>query len=68
VVVDTGSSWLTIKSCLSAAQCHFREVGLRNKTTGKKAIHPKTGKHWKIWKPDITYHSNTSISSTLTNN
>jgi hypothetical protein len=28
VVFDTGSDWLTIKSCLTEAHCHMKKVGL----------------------------------------
>ena len=56
VVYDTGSSWLTVKACITKANCHMSEQEV--KSNGHTVMDPKTHKPKKMKGYDVAYYTN----------
>lgn len=59
VVFDTGSNWLTVKSCLSGMHCHVGPKKVMNPKSGKP-LKDNNGKDVKVNKTDVVYYWNQS--------
>lgn len=71
VVLDTGSDWLTIKSCLTEAHCHMKKV--RKKKPGEEnkddePIDEGDPSVQSMLKADTVYYMNQTSTGSAVNN
>lgn len=58
VVFDTGSDWLTIKSCLTEAHCHTKKVKVKDPSDNSGEDEPADDDGPAVIKPDTVYFMN----------
>lgn len=63
VTFDSGSSWLTVKACVTKTHCHEGEKKeFDTKTGGYKKDPKQPKKQLELKKTDVAYHANKTIT------
>jgi hypothetical protein len=68
VVFDTGSDWLTIKSCLTEAHCHTKKVKVKDPSNLSEDDEPALADDPAVLKPDTAYFMNQTSTGSAVNN
>lgn len=71
VVFDTGSDWLTIKSCITEAHCHKKKVKAKNPGDDMavdELVDDDDDQAEAVLKPDTVYYMNQTTTGQSVNN